>query len=632
MTKKIMVSKISLLQAENISKRYGDLLLFDGISLGISQGDKIAMIAKNGTGKSTLLKILSGEENPDTGKISSKNDVRVGYLPQEIMLDENKTVMEAIFSLDSPSMNAVREYQECIMKDNQPGLQHCINKMDSLNAWDTELRVKQVLTNLKITQTQTRVGLLSGGEQKRVALAAVLLEEPDLLLLDEPTNHLDHNMIEWLEQFLQKSIKSLFIVTHDRYFLDRICNVILEIEGNNLYVYHENYSGYLTKRRERKLTESANVAKATNLLKTEEEWMRRMPKARGTKAKYRIHNYYDLKKKARVSHESSLQINVPSTRLGNKVFELHHISKHYGENVLLEDFSYKLIPGEKIGITGDNGTGKTTFLEMLAGTIKPDAGTIERGSTVKLGYYRQEGISFKEDDRIIDAISKIAEIVDLGSNGTFTAQQFLKHFLFPVEMQQQVISSLSGGEKRRLYLCSVLIRKPNFLILDEPTNDLDIITLQVLEAYLMSFEGSVVTVSHDRFFMDKIVDHLFVFEGNGKVRNFPGNYSDYREKVKLSEKRKQTRSSSKKQESTSKQPQKKKQQYQQRLSYKEKLEFKNLEKEIEALNMRKEELEAIMSQGNADAEKLTEVTHEYADVKEKLDEKEMRWLELDSRG
>lgn len=627
-----MVSKISLLQAENISKRYGDLLLFDGISLGISQGDKIAMIAKNGTGKSTLLKILSGEENPDTGKISSKNDVRVGYLPQEIMLDENKTVMEAIFSLDSPSMNAVREYQECIMKDNQPGLQHCINKMDSLNAWDTELRVKQVLTNLKITQTQTRVGLLSGGEQKRVALAAVLLEEPDLLLLDEPTNHLDHNMIEWLEQFLQKSIKSLFIVTHDRYFLDRICNVILEIEGNNLYVYHENYSGYLTKRRERKLTESANVAKATNLLKTEEEWMRRMPKARGTKAKYRIHNYYDLKKKARVSHESSLQINVPSTRLGNKVFELHHISKHYGENVLLEDFSYKLIPGEKIGITGDNGTGKTTFLEMLAGTIKPDAGTIERGSTVKLGYYRQEGISFKEDDRIIDAISKIAEIVDLGSNGTFTAQQFLKHFLFPVEMQQQVISSLSGGEKRRLYLCSVLIRKPNFLILDEPTNDLDIITLQVLEAYLMSFEGSVVTVSHDRFFMDKIVDHLFVFEGNGKVRNFPGNYSDYREKVKLSEKRKQTRSSSKKQESTSKQPQKKKQQYQQRLSYKEKLEFKNLEKEIEALNMRKEELEAIMSQGNADAEKLTEVTHEYADVKEKLDEKEMRWLELDSRG
>ncbi|MDA3820573.1 MAG: ABC-F family ATP-binding cassette domain-containing protein [Candidatus Delongbacteria bacterium] len=627
-----MMSKISLLQAENISKRYGDLLLFDGISLGISQGDKIAMVAKNGTGKSTLLKILSGEENPDTGKISSKNDVRVGYLPQEITLDENKTVMEAIFSLDSPSMNAVREYQECIMKDDQPGLQHCINKMDSLNAWDTELRVKQVLTNLKITQTQTRVGLLSGGEQKRVALAAVLLEEPDLLLLDEPTNHLDHNMIEWLEQFLQISVKSLFMVTHDRYFLDRICNVILELEGNNLYVYHENYSGYLKKRRERKLTESANVAKATNLLKTEEEWMRRMPKARGTKAKYRIHNYYDLKKKARVPHESFLQINVPATRLGNKVFELHHISKRYGENVLLEDFSYKLIPGEKIGITGDNGTGKTTFLDMLAGTVKPDAGTIERGSTVKLGYYRQEGISFKDDDRVIDAISKIAEIVDLGSNGTFTAQQFLKHFLFPLEKQQQVISSLSGGEKRRLYLCSVLIRKPNFLILDEPTNDLDIITLQVLEAYLMSFDGSVVTVSHDRFFMDKVVDHLFVFEGSGKVWNFPGNYSDYREKVKLSEKRKQGRSVSKKQESTSKPTQKKKQQYQYRLSYKEKLEFEALEKEIEALNKRKAELETILSQGSADAKQLTEVTHEYADLKEKLDEKEMRWLELDSRG
>ncbi len=626
------MGKISLLQAENISKRYGDLLLFEGISLSIGEGDKMALIAKNGTGKSTLLEILAGKETPDSGKISSKNDLRLGYLSQEIRLDENKSVMDAIFSLDSPTMNAVREYRECIRKDNHDGLQHCINKMDSLGAWETELRVKQVLTNLKITETQARVGLLSGGEQKRVALAAVLLEEPDLLLLDEPTNHLDHNMIEWLERYLLKSSKTLFMVTHDRYFLDRICNTILELEDNQLYQYHENYSGYLHKRRERKMTESARVTKATNLLRVEEEWMRRMPKARGTKAKYRIQNYHDLKKKAQASHDLSLQINVPGVRLGKKAFELHHVTKRYGNNVLFKDFDYKFVPGEKVGITGDNGTGKTTLLEMLVGSVKPDSGRIEKGATVKVGYYRQQGISFKGDERVIDAITNIAEVVDLGSDGKYTAQQFLQYFLFPVKKQQQTISSLSGGEKRRLYLCSVLIRRPNFLILDEPTNDLDIITLQVLESYLSGFDGCVVVVSHDRFFMDKVVDHLFVFEGNGNIRNFPGNYSDYREQVRRAEKVQRHRSSAKQQNLAPKQSQKRKEEYKHRLSYKEKREFETLEKEIEALNKRKAELETILSQGSSDAEKLTEVTHEYADLKEKLDEKEMRWLELDSRG
>ncbi len=625
------MGKISLLQAENISKRYGDLLLFEDISLGLSRGNKIALIAKNGTGKSTLLKILSGREVSDSGKVSAKNDLQVGYLSQEITLDENKSVMEAVFSLDSPSMNAVREYQECLNKNDQSKLQYCINKMDSLNAWDTELHVKQVLTNLKIFQTQTRLGLLSGGEQKRVALAAVLLEDPDLLLLDEPTNHLDLGMIEWLESFLLKSNKTLFMVTHDRYFLDRICNMILELEDNQIYTYHENYSGYLKKRQERKLTESANAAKAANLLKTEEEWMRRMPKARGSKAKYRIHNYYDLKKKAHVKQESSLKLSVPATRLGKKVFELHHISKRYGDNLLFEGLNYKFIPGEKLGIVGDNGTGKTTLLEMLAGTVKPDTGRIEKGKTVNIGYYRQEGMSFKEEEKVIDAISKIAEVVDLGKDKKFTAQQFLRYFLFPVKKQQQTISTLSGGEKRRLYLCSVLIRKPNFLILDEPTNDLDIITLQVFEDYLSGFDGCVIVVSHDRFFMDKIVDHLFVFEGKGKIKDFPGNYSDFKESVKHTEKVQKLRSSAKIQKAKPVQTQKKKQQYHNRLSYKEKLEFERLEKEIEKLTKHKDELESMLSSGNTDAEILTEISVEYADLKIKLDEKEMRWLELSFR-
>ncbi len=626
------MGKISLLQAENISKRYGDLLLFDGISVGISQGDKVALIAKNGTGKSTLLKILAGSEKPDKGIVSAKNDLRVGYLPQDITLDMQKTVMEAVFSMNSPTMNAVREYQESLMHDDYDKLQKCMNKMDSLNAWDTELRVKQVLSSLKISQTNTRLGLLSGGEQKRVALAAVLLENPDLLLLDEPTNHLDLGMIEWLEQILIQSNKTLFMVTHDRYFLDRICNTIIELEDNQIYTYNENYSGYLKRRQERKNTESANAAKASNLLKTEEEWMRRMPKARGSKSKYRIRNYYDIKNKTQVQQESALKLSVSSTRLGKKVFELHHVSKKYGDNLLFQDLNYKFIPSEKLGIVGNNGTGKTTLIEMLTGKIQPDTGRIEKGETVNIGYYRQEGMSFQEDERVIDAISKIAEAVDLGKEKQFSAQQFLQQFLFSVKKQQQKISTLSGGEKRRLYLCSVLIQKPNFLILDEPTNDLDIMTLQVLEDYLTGFEGCVVVVSHDRFFMDKIVDHLFILEGDGKVRDYPGNYSDYREQVKRAEKVQRHRSSAKQQNLAPKQTQKRKDEYKHRLSYKEKREFETLEKEIEALNKRKVELETILSQGSTDAEKLTEVTHEYADLKEKLDEKEMRWLELDSRG
>ncbi|MFO7880648.1 MAG: ABC-F family ATP-binding cassette domain-containing protein [Bacteroidales bacterium] len=626
------MGRISLLQAENISKRYGDLLLFENISLGISEGDKTALIAKNGTGKSTILGILAGEEVPDEGKVTKRNDLRIGYLPQDIILDSGKSVMDAVFSLSSPTMNAVRDYQKALSSDDPEHLQSCMDAMDSHNAWDTELKVKQVLSSLKITQTEKRLGMLSGGEQKRVALAAVLLEEPDLLILDEPTNHLDLSMIEWLEQFLMKSGKSLLMVTHDRYFLDRVCNTILELDDNRIYPYKGNYSYYLQKRQERKANEMANAEKAANLLKTEEEWMRRMPKARGTKAKFREDNYYELKEKARKKQDDQLHISVPSTRLGRKVFDLHDVSKGYDNKLLFKNFNYKFVKGEKVGIVGDNGSGKTTFLELLAGTIKPDTGRIETGSTLKLAYYRQDGLAFDENERVIDAISKIAEAVDLGKDKVFTARQFLLYFMFPVEKQQQKISRLSGGEKRRLYLCSVLIKKPNFLILDEPTNDLDIISLQVLEDYLMNFDGCVLIVSHDRYFMDKIVDHLFVFDGQGTIKDFPGNYSVYRsaqEEKEMIDKYRASKQRQKDKPAFSGTP---KNSYRNRLSYKEKREYEQLEKDISRLTEQKNEVEKAMNSGTLEADELMKASKEFSALTDELDEKEMRWLELSERS
>ncbi len=626
------MNKLSLLQAENISKRYGDLLLFEDISIGISQGDKTALIARNGTGKSTILRIMAGEELPDDGKITKKNDLRIGYLPQNIILDENKSVMDAVFHLKSPMMNAVRQYQKALGSSDSETIQKAMDEMDSQNAWDTEQQVRQVLSSLKITDTGKRLALLSGGEQKRVALAAVLLEEPDLLILDEPTNHLDLGMIEWLEKFLTNSGKTLFMVTHDRYFLDRICNTILELDDNRIYTYAGNYSHYLKLRQERKAIQATNAEKAANLLKTEEEWMKRMPKARGTKAKFRVENYYELKEKSKIKHEDELKINVPSTRLGKKVFDLYDLSKSYDGKTLFKGFNYKFVPGEKIGIVGDNGTGKTTFLDMLEGTVKTDTGRIEKGVTVNVAYYRQQGIHFNEDDRVIDAVSKIAEAVDLGKDKVFTARQFLMYFMFSPKKQQQKISKLSGGEKRRLYLCTVLIKKPNFLILDEPTNDLDIVSLQVLEDYLMSFPGCVLIVSHDRYFMDKLVDHLFVFRGNGKIKDFPGNYSVYRSNQEEKERIEKFRTSKHKQEQKKTSEKDIRNSYANRLSYKEKREFEALGEEIARLSDQKSELETAMNSGELSAAELNSAALEFEKLSGRLDDKEMRWLELSERA
>jgi ATP-binding cassette subfamily F protein uup len=621
----------SLLQAENISKRFGVNLLFENISISVSEGQKIALIAKNGTGKSTLLNILAGTDSPDEGKLSAVQNLRIGFLPQDIMLDDSKTVIDAIFHLDSPLMNAVREYSRALTSNDADKLQNSIDEMDRLDAWDLELKMKQILTVLKIDEIDKKVGKLSGGQRKRVALSAVLLEEPDLLILDEPTNHLDLNMIEWLEDFLIQSSKTLLMVTHDRYFLDRVCNVIMEIDDNQLFTYKGNYSYYLEKRQERKENQVVVAEKAENLLRSESEWMRRMPKARGTKAKFRIDNYYELKQKAEQKREQAMNIAIPSTRLGSKIFDIFHLTKGFGETILIKDFNYKFAPFEKIGIVGANGTGKTTFLELLAGRLKPDSGRIEVGQTVNLAYYRQDGMNFNEEDRVIDAVTKIAENVQLDKDKNFSAQQFLLYFMFPVPKQQQQIKTLSGGEKRRLYLCTVLMTKPNFLILDEPTNDLDIITLQVLEDYLLQFNGSMLIVSHDRYFMDKIVDHMFVFDGNGNVKDFPGNYSVYRSKKDFEERVEKLNASKKKETIKKAAPEQPTVNYANRLSYKEKVEFEKLDKEIVTLSGEKQNLEADLASGALSADALQEKSKRFSEVSDLLDEKEMRWLELSEK-
>jgi ABC transport system ATP-binding/permease protein len=621
----------SLLQTHNISKRYGVNLLFEGINLSIDEGDKIALIAKNGTGKSTLLKILAGLETVDEGEISSKQSLRLGYLPQDIILNPEKTILDAVLNLDSPTTNAVRDYETAMKTGSPEILQKAIDLMDSLNAWDLELKMKQILSSLKIDQTKGKLGELSGGQQKRVALSAVLLEDPDFLILDEPTNHLDLSMIEWLEQFLIQSGKTLLMVTHDRYFLDRVCNVIIEIDDNAMYTYQGNYSYYLEKRQERKENQLAVAEKATNLLRSESEWMRRMPKARGTKAKFRIDNYYELKKQAQVRRETALQIAIPSKRLGNKVFDIYNLSKAYGDIKLIYDFSYKFAPFEKIGIVGDNGSGKSTFLNILTGLVKQDSGRIEMGQTVNLSYYHQSGMNFNEDDRIIDAVTKIAESVNLDKDKVFSAQQFLQYFMFPIPKQQQRIADLSGGEKRRLYLCTVLMTRPNFLILDEPTNDLDIITLQVLEDYLEQFDGCVLIVSHDRFFMDKIVDHIFAFDGNGNVKDFPGNYSVYRSKMDEIEQSRKNSVSGKNDDVLKKDPKKSNVNYENRLSYKEKMEFEKLEIEIEALTEAKSEIEKQLNSGSLSADELHHKYIQFSEISQNLDEKEFRWLELSEK-
>ena len=619
---------IPYLQVEDLTKHYGDLPLFENLSFSIMQDQKVALIAKNGTGKSTLMNLISGIDTPESGTITFPNHVSVGYLQQTPDLDPNLTVFEQTYHSSSELVKTIRLYEESIQSDDHQLMQEAMEKMDQHNAWDFELRIKQILSELKITNLDQKIGELSGGQQKRVAMANVLINEPDLLIMDEPTNHLDLEMIEWLELYLKKTKSTLFMVTHDRYFLDRVCNEILELEDRTAYRYRGNYSYYLEKREERIAQQTAEVEKAKNLMRTELEWMRRMPKARGHKAKYRVDNFHQLKEKATQRRiEKEVELNVGASRLGNKVIEIEDLSKSFGDLKILEDFTYKFSRFEKVGIVGENGTGKTTFLNLITGQMQADRGNIEIGETVRVGYYAQSGMNFNEDDKVLDVITEIAEVIELGNGSKMTASQFLGFFLFPPEVQYTNVAKLSGGEKRRLYLCTVLMQNPNFLILDEPTNDLDIMTLNVLEDYLSKFGGCVVIVSHDRYFMDKIVDHLFVFEGQGTVRDFPGNYSIYRDWK--DEKEKEAKKAIKSSKPEKVKPEKEKPR---KLSFKEKRELEQLEESISTLETEKEELEEAMNSGNLTPDELVEKSKRHGEIVNILDEKEFRWLELSEIG
>ncbi|WP_372751272.1 ABC-F family ATP-binding cassette domain-containing protein [Labilibaculum sp.] len=619
---------ISYLQIENLSKSYGDLTLFENINFGVGQGQKIALIAKNGTGKTSLLNIIAGIDSQDTGEVTFRNDIKIAYLEQNPNLDPNNTVLNEVFNSTDPVLSLIRDYERILNENNQELLAEVLEKMDQFKAWDYENKVKQILSKLKITKLDQAIGELSGGQKKRIGLAKVLITDPDFLILDEPTNHLDLEMIEWLEEYLNKSKGTLLMVTHDRYFLDRVCNIIIEMESNSLFTYKGNYSYYLKKRAERIENLNAEVGKAQKQLKTEQEWIRRMPQARGTKAKYRVDAFEDIKKKANSGFkEAGMDLDIRSARLGKKILELEHLYKSYGDIKILEDFSYKFQRGEKIGIVGKNGTGKSTFLNMITRNIEADSGSIEIGETVVYGYYKQDGITINENERIIDVIKEIAESIDLGNGKVMSASQFLEYFLFPAKTQYNQVSKLSGGEKRRLYLMTVLMKNPNFLILDEPTNDLDIMTLNVLEDYLLSFSGCLIIVSHDRYFMDKVVDQLFVFEGNGIIQNFPGNYTIYRESLNQQEKevKKLEKQTAPKKEKPKSEPSKK-------LSFNEKREFEQLEVDIETLTSEKEEIEIAMSSGNLSNDELIEKANRIKKVIELIDEKEFRWLELSERA
>lgn len=624
------------IQAENLSKRWGELMLFENISFTVSEGQKVALIARNGTGKSSLLDILAGKDSPDGGSVTVTNDIKIGYFEQIPKLNPELTVLEEVFEADSEKLQTVKEFELAVAQNNQQKITEISVKMDELAAWDSEVEIKQVLTQLNIINFEQPVGELSGGQKKRLALAKVLIHNPDLLILDEPTNHLDLEMIEWLESYLGKSKSTLLMVTHDRYFLDRVCTEIIEMEDNKIYRYEGNYSWFLEKRNDRIKSQQASVTKAKNLLRTELEWMRRMPKARGHKAKYRVDSFYETKEKAtRKLEEGSIDINIKSARLGKKIVEIEHLFKSFPGLNLVDNFSYKFSRFEKVGIVGKNGTGKTTFLNLITGKLQADKGKIEIGQTVQFGYYRQDGINFNPQERVIDAVNKIAEYIIFEDGTRMTSTQLLTRFLFPPETQYNYIEKLSGGEQRRLYLCTVLMQNPNFLILDEPTNDLDILTLNVLEEYLRAFEGCVVVVSHDRFFMDKIVDHLFVFEGNGIITDFPGSYTIYRhqqqkqtreEVSKVSAKNAAGKTNRKSSSDSGREDTKKK------LSFKEKREMEFLEKEIETLELQRKQLEDALNSGTLDHEELHHKSEELVRVKSLLDEKELCWLELSDRA
>ena len=620
----------SYLQIENLTKSFGDRLLFGDVSFGVFEGDKIGLIAKNGSGKTTLLRIIAGEEDYDSGAVVFRNDLKVAFLHQMPEFDLNLMVIDVCLSGNDAITETIKEYEDSLATGDAVLMANAISRMDAVGGWDYEDRMKQVLTQLNITDFNQPVRELSGGQRKRLALAKAIISNPEFLILDEPTNHLDVEMIEWLEDYLKRSRMTLLMVTHDRYFLDRVCTKIIELDDKQIYSYDGNYDYYLSKREERINAQNAELAKVKNLLRTELEWMRRQPQARGTKAKYRIDAFYDLSERAKFKRDdSSVSLTVNSSYIGNKIFEARNVSKKFGDRVILDNFSYVFARYEKLGIIGDNGVGKSTFIKLLQGIEQVDSGSFDIGETVKFGYYSQEGIQFDENEKVIDAVRKIAEVVCFDERTRYTASQFLQLFLFSPSAQQDYIGKLSGGEKRRLYLATVLMHKPNFLILDEPTNDLDIVTLEILEDYLQKFKGCVIIVSHDRFFMDRTVDHLFVFEGNGRIKDFPGNYSEYREWKSL---QKEEDVAVKEKKSIQRKSQDDNRQKSKRLTFNERKEFESLSVEIESLESEKKTLEAELSSGQiSDYEQVTEKSKRISEIIGLLDEKEMRWLELSEK-
>lgn len=589
---------LNYLQVENLAKSFGDNFLFKNISFGLFEGQRVALIAKNGAGKSTLLNIIAGNESYDAGKVTFRSDLNVGFLPQDPRLDGFKTVEDV-----------------------------CIGTGDSI-------RMKQMLGKLKIVDMEQELAVMSGGQVKRVALAKVLVSNPELLILDEPTNHLDLEMVEWLEDYLRRSRMALLMVTHDRYFLDRVCSDIMELDQEQLFTYKGNYSYYLEKRQERIDVQNAELQKANNLFRKELDWMRRQPQARGSKAQYRIDAFHDLEKKVNAPRATgTVKLDVKASYIGSKIFEAKHVNKAFGDLKILDDFNYTFNRYEKLGIVGNNGTGKSTFVKMLVGEEMPDSGVFDIGETVRFGYYSQQGMTFNPQMKVIDAVRDIAEVVQLGDGKKLTVGQFLNLFLFTPETQQKFIAKLSGGERRRLYLCTVLMRNPNFLVLDEPTNDLDIMTLQVLEEYLQSFKGCVIVISHDRYFMDKVVDHLFVFHGNANVQDFPGNYTDYREyrEMKLYFER-QEKENAAKPKVEAQAPQREKKERARKMSFQEQREFEQLEKDLAQLEAEKSELETALSSGTLNGDELVAKSNRVAEIIDLLDEKEMRWLELSEIG
>ena len=623
---------MNYLSVEHLEKNLGERVLFTDLNFGLSKGDKMALVANNGTGKSSLLRIMAGEDQPSEGKVVFRNGIRFGYLPQEANFEPEIRISELIRTSNTELLDIINTYHNALdaqaednSSANRKALDVAMARMDEFRAWDYERRLEEILTRFEIVDQSQKVGQLSGGQQKRLALALALLDEPDVLILDEPTNHLDVEMIEWLEEYLNRSNLTLFMVTHDRYFLENVCNTILELHEGKLYTHHGNYSFFLQKRAEREEVRRIEIDKAGKKVKSEIDWIRRMPKARGTKSKSRIQRFNETKKVSQSgTKQEEITLDVKMSRVGGKILELKKVYKSFGDLKVLSGFDYSFKKGERIGIVGPNGVGKSTFLNILAGLEPQDSGKINTGETVVFGYYKQSGLDFKPDMKVIDVLKDYAEVIELGNGSKLSASQFLNHFMFPPKMQHNPVEKLSGGEKRRLHLMTVLIQNPNFLILDEPTNDLDLLTLNKLEDFLLQFGGCLVIVSHDRYFMDTLVDHLFIFEGEGKVKDFNGSYQDYRDYID----NKQEESKESETQKLDWKAEQKKDEVKTKLSFKEKYEFEQLEGEIEKLNAEKAEIEAFMISGETDYQVLQDKAKRLEEVNELLDEKELRWLEL----